>query len=90
MRTLTFSLLLAGSCFASPIVQNQPGYENGERPVIPYEGASGRAEAVKDAFRTAWDGYYTYAFPNDELKPETNSFGNSRLVNVRKCDCNLI
>ncbi|MCJ1308085.1 maturation of Asn-linked oligosaccharides protein [Agyrium rufum] len=37
-----------------------------------------RAEAVKDAFKFAWNGYYTYAFPNDELHPVSNGFGNSR------------
>lgn len=39
-----------------------------------------RADAVKEAFQFAWDGYYTYAFPNDELHPISNGFGNSRLV----------
>ncbi|KAF2757880.1 mannosyl-oligosaccharide 1,2-alpha-mannosidase precursor [Pseudovirgaria hyperparasitica] len=37
-----------------------------------------RADAVKAAFQHAWDGYKQYAFPNDELKPVSNSFGNSR------------
>ncbi|KAL9110751.1 MAG: hypothetical protein Q9227_004743 [Pyrenula ochraceoflavens] len=37
-----------------------------------------RAQAVKDAFQFAWDGYFQYAFPNDELLPVTNSFSNSR------------
>ncbi|CZR61016.1 related to class I alpha-mannosidase 1B [Phialocephala subalpina] len=37
-----------------------------------------RADAVKAAFTYAWDGYYKYAFPNDELHPITNSFSNSR------------
>lgn len=40
-----------------------------------------RADAVKEAFTYAWDGYYKYAFPNDELNPVTNSFSNSRWVN---------
>lgn len=39
---------------------------------------SARAQAVVDAFKTSWEGYYTYAFPNDELKPVTNGFSNSR------------
>lgn len=39
---------------------------------------SDRANAVKAAFETAWDGYYKYAFPNDELLPVNNTFGNSR------------
>lgn len=42
-------------------------------PVADY-----RAQAVVDAFRVSWDGYYKYAFPNDELHPVTNSFSNSR------------
>lgn len=39
-----------------------------------------RADAVKEAFTFAWDGYYKYAFPNDELHPVTNGFTNSRYV----------
>ncbi|KAL4934827.1 mannosyl-oligosaccharide alpha-1,2-mannosidase 1B [Aspergillus oleicola] len=37
-----------------------------------------RADAVKEAFSHAWDGYYKYAFPNDELRPISNGYGNSR------------
>ncbi|PSN68004.1 glycoside hydrolase [Corynespora cassiicola Philippines] len=37
-----------------------------------------KAQSVVDAFRVSWEGYYKYAFPNDELKPVTNSFSNSR------------
>ena len=37
-----------------------------------------RAQAVKDAFQFAWDGYYKYAFPNDELHPVSNSFSDTR------------
>ncbi|GAB7362051.1 hypothetical protein MBLNU230_g2085t1 [Neophaeotheca triangularis] len=37
-----------------------------------------RADAVKEAFQFAWDGYSQYAFPNDELQPINNSFTNSR------------
>ena len=39
-----------------------------------------RAQAVIDTFRLSWAGYYEYAFPNDELHPVTNTFGNSRYV----------
>ncbi|KAI1006818.1 putative mannosyl-oligosaccharide alpha-1,2-mannosidase [Podosphaera aphanis] len=38
----------------------------------------GRSDAVKEAFTHAWRGYYQFAFPNDELKPVTNSVSNSR------------
>jgi mannosyl-oligosaccharide alpha-1,2-mannosidase len=37
-----------------------------------------RAQAVVDTFKLSWEGYYKYAFPNDELKPVTNGFSNSR------------
>lgn len=37
-----------------------------------------RAQAVVESFKVSWEGYYQYAFPNDELKPVTNSFSNSR------------
>ncbi|KAL6709403.1 hypothetical protein ACN47E_001810 [Coniothyrium glycines] len=37
-----------------------------------------RAQAVIATFRLSWEGYYQYAFPNDELKPVTNGFSNSR------------
>lgn len=37
-----------------------------------------RADAVKSAFQYAWDGYYLYAFPHDELHPITNNYSDSR------------
>lgn len=37
-----------------------------------------RADAVKEAFQYAWDGYYDHAFPHDELHPVSNSFSDSR------------
>lgn len=39
-----------------------------------------RAQAVIDTFRLSWEGYYQYAFPNDELHPVTNTYGNSRYI----------
>ncbi|KAF2011743.1 glycoside hydrolase family 47 protein [Aaosphaeria arxii CBS 175.79] len=39
---------------------------------------SERADAVKEVFVEAWDGYYKHAFPNDELHPLLNTYGNSR------------
>ena len=58
--------------FALP--RNANGY--GKRDDLP--PAEERAQAVVNTFRIAWEGYYTYAFPNDELKPVTNGFSNSR------------
>jgi hypothetical protein len=39
-----------------------------------------RAAAVKEAFQFAWDGYYKYAFPHDELHPVSNGYSDSRCV----------
>ncbi|KAF2637225.1 mannosyl-oligosaccharide 1,2-alpha-mannosidase precursor [Massarina eburnea CBS 473.64] len=63
--------------FALPknVPVNLKGKGNGKRDLPPAEV---RAEAVVNAFRTAWEGYSKYAFPNDELKPVTNGFSNSR------------
>lgn len=58
--------------------QNAPTDLKGHGKRYDMPPAEERAQAVVDAFRTAWDGYYTYAFPNDELKPVSNSFSNSR------------
>jgi mannosyl-oligosaccharide alpha-1,2-mannosidase len=41
-----------------------------------------RAQAVVDTFKLSWEGYYKYAFPNDELKPVTNGFSNSRFESL--------
>jgi len=37
-----------------------------------------RADAVKEAFQYAWDGYYKHAFPHDELHPVSNGSSDSR------------
>ncbi|GKT94184.1 glycoside hydrolase family 47 protein [Colletotrichum tofieldiae] len=37
-----------------------------------------RANAVKEAFQRSWDGYRKFAFPNDTLKPVSNTFENDR------------
>lgn len=38
-----------------------------KRQTVDVALASSRAQAIKDAFVFSWDGYYKYAFPNDEL-----------------------
>jgi mannosyl-oligosaccharide alpha-1,2-mannosidase len=47
-----------------------------------YAAQAERAQAVIDTFKLSWAGYYKYAFPNDELKPVTNGFGNSRYATI--------
>lgn len=44
----------------------------------PITDNEARRQAIKDAFQFAWDGYYTTAFPHDELKPRSNTAGRSR------------
>lgn len=46
-------------------------------PVSKRDTAADRANAVKQAYQIAWDGYYTYAFPNDQLHPEDNTSDNN-------------
>ncbi|QDS76213.1 hypothetical protein FKW77_008465 [Venturia effusa] len=37
-----------------------------------------RAAEVVEQFRFAWNGYYKYAFPHDDLRPANNTFSDSR------------
>ncbi len=37
-----------------------------------------RAEAVRAAFGHGWEGYVNHAFPNDDLRPLSNTFQNTR------------
>lgn len=54
--------------------QKGPGYD--------YTGfiqdQNARADAVIEMFRFAWDGYYAYAYPHDDLLPKNNSWSDSR------------
>ena len=43
-----------------------------------YDVNAARASAVAQTFQIGWDGYYEFAFPNDELEPVTNTFTNPR------------
>lgn len=81
---LVASLCAALSCLT--------GLANGQNSSLAYEKQRGpgydytgfeqdqgkRADAVVEMFRIAWNGYQKYAFPNDELRPQNNSFTNSR------------
>lgn len=39
-----------------------------------------RAWAVKNAFKTSWEGYYDTAFPHDSLHPVSESYEDDRFV----------
>ncbi|KAF7619586.1 hypothetical protein AFLA_001211 [Aspergillus flavus NRRL3357] len=49
-----------------------------EQRVARSNSSESRANAVKEAFVHAWDGYMQYAYPHDELHPISNGVGDSR------------
>ncbi|KAF1945728.1 mannosyl-oligosaccharide alpha-1,2-mannosidase-like protein [Clathrospora elynae] len=86
-----FTSLALGAAFLSSLTYalpsntplNTPRYNNvknncGPPPSYGTPHAISRAQAVVDVFKTSWDGYYTYAFPSDELEPVNNTASNSR------------
>ncbi len=60
------------------------GYGPGPPPPI-YVTHPGRAEAVKQAFRISWEGYYKYAFPHDSYRPINKSYADDRLAGSLPC-----
>ena len=85
--------LVAVLSFSSPAASTPINVRDGaSQPNDSYPGQKGadydysgfdsnqtrRAEGVIEMFRFAWHGYYTYAFPDDDLRPVTNSGYNSR------------
>lgn len=72
--TLSLSLAalgLAGSAAAFP-------YPETETVLRRQSENQEKANAVKEAFQHAWDGYTKYAFPHDELRPVSNGHADSR------------
>lgn len=68
---LAFAGLLAQAS-ASPQGSVQPA------ATPKYTNQPDRANAVKEAFQRSWDGYRKFAFPNDTLKPVSDTFENDR------------
>jgi hypothetical protein len=88
MARITSAIVLTASFLGTlALPQNIPRELKafGKRNDLP--PAEERAQAVVDTFRTAWAGYYKYAFPNDELKPVSNGFSNSRWVSKILIPC---
>ncbi|KAI9654761.1 MAG: maturation of Asn-linked oligosaccharides protein [Bathelium mastoideum] len=72
------AITFSGHSLAAPASRSPPGYGSGGNGTGGGDAlARYRADQVKDAFLTAWNGYYEYAFPNDELHPISNTFSNS-------------
>ncbi|KAL2823396.1 mannosyl-oligosaccharide alpha-1,2-mannosidase 1B [Aspergillus cavernicola] len=67
---------MRGHLLALPalVAASVPFYSN----TGPVERSDSRADAIKEAFSHAWDGYYEYAFPHDELLPISNGYADSR------------
>lgn len=65
------ALSLVGSTAAHPLADT-------EEVLHRDSDAQQKADAVKEAFQHAWDGYMKYAFPHDELHPVSNGYGDSR------------
>lgn len=86
------SFILRALVGAGAVLTLAPGLSAAQNGTLKYEKQRGvgydytgfeqdqnvRADAVVEMFRFAWHGYQTYAFPNDELRPQNNSFTNSR------------
>jgi Glycosyl hydrolase family 47. len=70
-NSLLLALGLAGSAIARPFGETEAVLG---QPLQSQE----KADAVKEAFQHAWDGYMKYAFPHDELHPVSNGYGDSR------------
>ncbi|CAI6332463.1 unnamed protein product [Periconia digitata] len=87
---IAFIIGLAGSALATPTPLSARDAQS--YPNVTYPGQKGedydytgfdsnqtrRVEAVVEMFRFSWNGYYEYAFPNDDLQPVNNSFANTR------------
>lgn len=81
MRSLFTAVpLLASLSLTTLAVPHGPQPERRQYYTNPAGTAAERQAAVKEAFTFAWDGYYKYAFPHDELHPIANSYSDSRFV----------
>lgn len=72
------ALSLVGSAVAYP-------YGETEAVLSGESTNQAKADAVKEAFQHAWDGYIKYAFPHDELTPVSNGHADSRCVIAHTC-----
>ena len=61
------------------LVGSAVAYPHEPNPILRRDPENqAKADAVKEAFQHAWDGYIKYAFPHDELHPMSNGYGDSR------------
>ena len=70
--------LLFGACSALPSKVMPRMKHTPRQDSYGAQDTSDRAQAVKDAFQFAWDGYYQHAFPADQLNPVSLTSTNPR------------
>ena len=75
-------LLVAGLCLLAVIVRTAPT-ASANKPSFSMTAActannNARAEAIKEAFQHAYNGYRLHAWGSDELLPKSNGSSNSR------------
>ena len=78
---LTSLLALASAVLAAPskLERRTPTRSYPDDPLERrYDVNAARASAVAETFQIGWNGYYEFAFPNDELAPVTNGMLNPR------------
>lgn len=85
-RTLVPAVAFASGLHAVQEVVADPGLTTIQSRPDNHALNQDRADAVKASFQFAWDGYKKYAFPNDELRPVTNGFTNSRQTRPSRID----
>ncbi|KAL9092054.1 MAG: hypothetical protein Q9159_001053 [Coniocarpon cinnabarinum] len=81
LKSTLASALLAQTCVALPSTKSPlPKIQHVARqtPVYGNVTLSERAQAVKNAFQFAWDGYFQNAFPADQLNPTSLTSQNPR------------
>ncbi|KAJ5162557.1 Glycoside hydrolase family 47 [Penicillium coprophilum] len=76
MRISSLSLPLAVLSLVGPAAAYP--YPESEVVLRHDSDKQAKADAVKEAFQHAWNGYVKYAFPHDELHPVSNGYGDSR------------
>lgn len=89
LLTRVLPLILGLADCTCALFPEAPNYEGGEykydlsyqlpvqRSEEPqYRDDPEKTEAIAEAFRHSWMGYYTYAFPRDTLNPLTETFEN--------------
>ena len=80
MRRTAFGAALSALCLWQSVVSYPT--EQHHVPKRDDDNDHHKANAIRDAFQFAWNGYKKHAFPHDELHPVSNGYGDSRYGRV--------